>query len=70
MNFIEATTGMLNGQSMVRQKWSGAGYLVMIIKGQGYIWTMPFVNDKPTIPASLYTPSVEDILATDWIIKN
>lgn len=67
MNFIDATNNMMQGKRMVRSTWSG--YYLTILSNQNYIWNVGNSNVTQTINAYLFTPSIEDILATDWIVK-
>jgi hypothetical protein len=66
MNFIDAMNNMLAGKRMIRMGWSG--FYLIIITGQNYIWSIgkDSVNNTNT---NIYTPSIDDILATDWIVK-
>jgi hypothetical protein len=68
MNFIDATNNMLAGKYLIRQ--SSSGEYCAIFPMQNYIWKIFPDSDKPIINAIIYTPSQEDILATDWIVKN
>jgi hypothetical protein len=67
MNFLDAVDNMINGKKLIRQGW--AGYYLAILSNQNYIWNIPNGNDKPVINVALYTPSVSDISANDWIVK-
>lgn len=67
MNFMEAVANMQIGERLYRSKWQG--YTMNIIPGQGYIWSIPLSTTAPRIDAAIYTPSIEDILANDWIVK-
>jgi hypothetical protein len=68
MNFIDATNQMLNGKMVVRPKWQSTFYL-SILNNQNYIWHVDNGTDKPSVNASIYSPTVDDILANDWIVK-
>jgi hypothetical protein len=67
MNIIEATNNMIAGKRIVRASW--AGYYLIVLPGQHFIWSIGNNNSNPTINASEYIPSIEDINATDWMIK-
>ena len=67
MNFSDAVNNMLLGKRLIRQTW--AGYYVAIIPGQSYIWEIGNTNTKPEPNITTYTPSIEDIKATDWNLK-
>jgi len=66
MSFMDAVNNMLAGKRMIRPSWNG--YYAMILNGQNYIWTIG--KDTATATNSnIYEPSLDDILATDWIVK-
>lgn len=67
MNFMDAVANMIAGKRIIRKGWGG-NYLT-ILNNQNYIWNIGNGNDKPIINASLYTPSLDDILADDWMVK-
>ena len=67
MNFIDAVNNMLSGKRMIRTGWSG--YYLSILNGQNYIWSIGSSGDAPKVNAAIYTPSIDDILANDWIVK-
>ena len=67
MDFMDALQNMINGQRMMRIKW--VGYWVCILPTQAYIWTIPVGGKNPAVNASIYIPTIEDLSATDWIIK-
>lgn len=69
MNFIEATKLMIAGNLAIREKWGNTFYLA-ILRGQKYIWHIENASLTPTITANVYTPSSDDILANDWVIKS
>lgn len=68
MNFIDAVNNMGEGKKMNRKTWSGI--YIMSLQGQSYIWEIGASNRNPTINANVYTPSIDDILADDWTVKN
>lgn len=67
MNFMDAVSNMINGERLQRTKWQG--YTVTCVLGQSYIRSVPLINTAPRIDDSIYTPSIEDIVATDWVVK-
>lgn len=67
MNFIDAVNNMINGRRLIRQGW--AGYYIAILSNQNYIWHIDNGTDKPVVNSSIYAPSVDDILANDWMVK-
>ena len=67
MTFIEAVNNMLAGKKMIRPGWSG--YYLTILSNQNYIWEIGSSNKDPKINAAIYICSLDDILATDWIVK-
>jgi hypothetical protein len=67
MNFMDAVNNMSSGKRMIRQGW--AGFYLAILNNQNYIWNIGNGNDKPVINAILYTPTLDDILANDWMVK-
>lgn len=67
MNFMDAVNNMQAGKKLSRLGWSG--YYLVILSTQKYIWSIENGTDKPIINAGLYTPRVDDISATDWMIK-
>ena len=66
MNFMDAVSNMSAGKKLIRPYWSG--YYLSILSGQSYIWTLGNTGGL-TINAGIYTPSIEDINATDWVVK-
>lgn len=66
MNFMDAIQNMIGGKRLLRMNWSG-NYLV-ILPGQHYIWSVGSDNINST-NSNIFTPSINDILATDWIVK-
>lgn len=67
MNFNDAVNNMLNGKRMMRSNWQG--YYVAIMPGQSYIWQVGSTNTKIDPNVNAYTASIEDIFATDWMVK-
>lgn len=68
MNFSDAVVNLVNGKKMMRQKWGG--YYILLINGQSYIWQIGSINIKSDPNVVVYIPSIDDILAQDWFIKN
>ncbi len=68
MNFLEAVNLMGPDCKLTREKWTG--FYLTILPGQNYIWSIGSPSATPVVNAVIYTPSVSDILATDWIVKN
>jgi len=66
MNFTDAVNNMINGKRMIRTPWTGL--YVCIMPGQGYIWIIRKDSVNAT-NADIYTPSVDNMLANDWIVK-
>lgn len=66
MGFIDAVNNMFNGKRMIRPKWNG--YYLIILDGQNFIWIISKDN-VGNANVNIYTASIEDIQATDWIIK-
>ncbi len=66
MNFMDAMNNMMTGKHLVRMRWSG--FYLTILSGQNYIWSVGKDNVSAT-NAAIYVPSVDDICATDWIVK-
>lgn len=67
MNFMDAVNNMQAGRRLIRQGW--AGYYLTMLANQNYILNVANGNDKPVVNIVLYTPTIEDILASDWIVK-
>lgn len=67
MNFLDAVSSMMLGKNVTRSKWTE--YYAAILPKQKYIWTVGVAANAPVVTASIYTPSVEDINATDWFTK-
>lgn len=67
MNMIDAVTNMLAGKRLYRPSWNG--YTVSIIPNQTYIWSIPNSGDKAAVNATVYTASVDDLVASDWTVK-
>lgn len=67
MNIIDAVANMKSGARMVRKEWSGK--YISILYGQSYIWMIGDNNSHDIINANVYTPSIEDISANDWMVK-
>lgn len=67
MNIIDAVANMKSGARMVRKEW--AGQYVAILYGQSYPWIIGDNNKHDTINASVYIPSIDDLSATDWMVK-
>lgn len=67
MNFVDALTNMINGKKLMRQIWSGS--YIAIYSGQSYIWQIGSTNKNPEPNAITYIPSIDDLLATDWMVK-
>jgi len=67
MNFIDAVGNMQAGKRLMRTGW--LAYAVSILPGQAYIWSIPSRNDSAVVNAAIYVPSVQDIQANDWIVK-
>lgn len=66
MNFMDAVVNMINGKHVTRQGWSG--FYLTILTGQNYIWSVGKDSSSST-NSNIYTPSVDDLMATDWIVK-
>lgn len=67
MNFQDAVQNMLSGKRVIRSGWGG--YYLTILQGQSYIWTVPTAGNTPTVNASIFIPTVDDITATDYMLK-
>lgn len=67
MNFMDAVGNMTAGKRVIRQGW--AGYYLAILNNQNYIWSIGNGTEKPVLNASLYIPTLDDIMASDWIVK-
>lgn len=67
MNFMDAVTRMQNGNMASRPKMNA--YYLTILPNQTYIYSVGLGGATPTVNVSLYTPSVDDIQATDWVTK-
>ncbi len=67
MTFTDAVIQMVQGQRVARSIWTG--YYLTILSSQKYIWSVGSTNNLPQVNASIYTPSTDDIFATDWIVK-
>lgn len=67
MIFDDAINNMLSGKKLMRPKWNG--YYATILTNQNYIWLIPSTNTGIKAEVQTYTPSVEDLLATDWMVK-
>jgi hypothetical protein len=65
MNFSQAVNNMTAGQRLIRAGWGG--FYLAILPNQAYIWTIG-TSKTPAVNATIYTPSVEDIQATDWML--
>lgn len=66
MNFTDAMQNMINGKKLIRMGWSG--YYLLILSGQNYIWSVG-KDSATSTNANIYCPSIDDILASDWIVK-
>jgi hypothetical protein len=66
MNFMDAINNLRDGKKLMRPEWSG--YYVIILDGQSYIWSIGFGKTQ-SVNAQIYTASIEDILANDWMVK-
>ena len=67
MNFMDAVDNMIAGKKLMRRDWSG--YYIVIMVAQHYIWSIGSSNTTPSINAHIYIPNIEEIYATDWMIK-
>ena len=67
MFFTDAVINMQAGKRLIRTGWSG--YYLTVLYGQSYIWSIGLSGSQPSVNASVYTPTTDDILASDWIIK-
>ncbi len=67
MNFMDAVVNMINGKRVIRATWGG--FYLSILSNQDYIWNIGSGGSKPIITATIYTPSVDDMMATDWMVK-
>lgn len=67
MIFKEAFDLMLKGEKLFRPHW--AGYYATVLYNQNYIWQIAMTGTTAVINATIYTPSVQDILANDWTLK-
>jgi uncharacterized protein DUF2829 len=68
MKFMDAVSNMLSGERLLRTRWQG--YTINIIPGQSYMRSIPLTTTSARIDDSIYTPSIEDIMADDWIVKS
>lgn len=66
MNFTDAMQNMINGKKLIRMGWSG--FYLIILSGQNYVWSVGKDSANAT-NANIFIPSVDDILASDWIVK-
>lgn len=66
MTFMDAMNNMIAGKHLIRMGWSG--FYLTILSGQNYIWSVGKDSANAT-NANVYTPSIDDIFATDWIVK-
>lgn len=67
MGFMDAVSNMLAGKRLTRPAFTG--FYIAILNNQSYMWSIPNSNagDKPSVTA--FTASVDDVLATDWMVK-
>jgi hypothetical protein len=63
---MDAVVNMQTGKRLIRASWSKAQY-VTILASQNYIWQIG-VNGGINPPVAAYTPSLDDIYATDWTV--
>lgn len=67
MTFNEAIKVMIHGSFTARKSWVEE-YLAILPK-QDYIFCFGKTKDPGALNAYVYTPSVSDINATDWMTK-
>lgn len=68
MGFMDAVNSMISGAKCVRQSWM-VGFYVCILGNQSFIWNVA-KDTSNTTNSSVYVPSINDILANDWVVKN
>lgn len=68
MDFMTAMQKIMGSFEVYRKSWSG--YYVACLRGQSYLWKIGDTNQIANINASIYVPSVDDIFANDWMVKN
>lgn len=66
IDFYNCISHLQKGNRMLRPGWE---YYLSLMPNQSYIWIVGNGNPNPTINATIYNPSINDILATDWIMK-
>lgn len=66
MDFMQAVINMQDGERMIRVNW--IGFYLTILHGQNYISAIG-KGDRNNPGVSVFIPSVEDIIADDWMIK-
>lgn len=65
MEYMDAVNAMIKGSKCARQVRNGT-YLC-ILPGQNHIWIIS--KDTPNFTnATIYSPTINDMLALDWII--
>jgi hypothetical protein len=66
MSFMDAVNAMIGGSRCIRQSWTSE--YACILPGQNFIWLV--LKDTPnSTNSSIYIPSINDILAHDWVVK-
>lgn len=68
MNFMDAVQNMIGGKRMIRTGLEWGGRYIIILSGQDYIWSIGKDNMSST-NSNIFLPSIDDILAKDWIVK-
>lgn len=67
MGFMDALNNMILGKRMTRPAYTGS-YL-MIMPGQSYIWLVGNTSSSSTPNVVTYIANIDDIFASDWMIK-
>jgi|GEM_PF-6727120 hypothetical protein len=67
MIFSDALNNMLLGKKLIRPAWSG--YYATVLSNQSYIWLIASTGKTVEPNVQTYTPSVDDLQATDWVVK-
>lgn len=67
MKFMEAFQEMLKGNCCIRR--GNLEWYIVIMPNQDYIWKVLTGTKNPVVPAMIYSPSIDEIEATDWLIQ-
>ena len=66
MNFMEAVASLKMGKTCTRL--SNQDSYIVLLQKQNYVWQVNGQPTQPAINATVYSPSIKDIEATDWIV--